>query len=110
MATVSNAARVIATGLAAGLAGEHGPRRRTRLGRDKQPHFVVISDATEKRAPHVAWEFEQIHSLVPPAVPVGPRGPVQGNPDPGRPGRKDHEALLPEVLGGQDSVHHPRSW
>lgn len=31
----------------------------------RSPHFVVISDAAEKPARRVAWQFEQVHSLVP---------------------------------------------
>jgi TPR repeat protein len=31
----------------------------------RSPHFVVMSDATEKAARRVAWQFEQVHSLVP---------------------------------------------
>jgi hypothetical protein len=31
----------------------------------RSPHFVVISDAEAKAARRVAWQFEQIHALVP---------------------------------------------
>ena len=58
---------VIATALAASFTGT--PATSVAAERAwvevRSPHFVVIADASDKALRKVAWQFEQVHSLVP---------------------------------------------
>lgn len=71
----------------------------------RSPHFVVISDASEKPARKVAWQFEQVHSLVPRLWPWAHVNLARPTVVLAARDEASMKALLPEYWERKDAMH-----
>lgn len=105
MPTVRNAARGIAAGLGFVLALGTAPAAERPWIEIRSPHFVVVSDAEEKPARRVTWQFEQIHSLVPRLWPWARVALSKPTLILAARDERSMKALLPKYWESKDSVH-----
>jgi TPR repeat protein len=71
----------------------------------RSPHFVVISNAAEKAARKVAWQFEQVHSLVPRLWPWARVSLARPTVVLATRDEASMKALLPEFWERKDAIH-----